>query len=504
MAHGTMGDLEDVKVSATLEKTRYPLLIGGEKIQTGKTFDVFNPATGEAIGAVDEAGQFEVDKAVAVARKAFERWATTPAAKRTRILNKAADLIRAKVDDLAMAETSNNGKALAHAKGEILSAAEVFEFFAGAATKIYGETAPPILPGMLTYTVREPLGVCAQIIPWNYPFMMASWKLAPALAAGCCVILKPSELTPITALLLADILAEAGLPAGVLNVLNGPGETVGKALVAHPGIDKIAFTGGTETGKAIMRDAAGTLKRLTLELGGKSPNVVFADADLEAAAAASVFAIYYSAGQSCEARSRVLVDKTVYDRFLALFVEKARKIKVGDPLDPTTQVGSLVSKAHWDKVDGCVKAGIAGGAKVVLGGDRPDGLASGHFYQPTVLADVPAENPAFAIEIFGPVVTFTPFETEAEAVKLANAVDYGLFATIWTRDIGRAHRFAAAIKAGGVGINTPFTAFPGLPFGGYKQSGFGRELSLGSLHAYTEEKTVLVYTGEKPINPFGV
>jgi aldehyde dehydrogenase (NAD+)/betaine-aldehyde dehydrogenase len=493
-------------VTVTLEKTRYNLFIGGEKVQSsdGRTFDVHNPATGEVLAAVDEAGAADVDKAVAAARKAFDRWATGPAHKRTKVLYKAADSIRARADELARAESANNGKAISHSKGEILSGAEVFEFFAGAATKIYGETAPPILPGMLTYTLREPVGVCAQIIPWNYPFMMAAWKLAPALAAGCTIVLKPSELTPVTAMLLADLLAEAGLPAGVLNVVNGTGESVGRALVRHPGVDKVAFTGGTATGKEIMRECSETLKRLTLELGGKSPNVVFADADLETAAAASVFAIYYSAGQSCEARSRILVEATVYERFVELFVEKTRKLKLGDPLQTDTQVGSLISRDHLEKVDGYVKAGISAGATLKCGGERASEPAGGQFYQPTVLADVEKDNPAFREEIFGPVVTISKFENEVQAAELANAVDYGLFATVWTKDVGRAHRLAGRIKAGGVGINTPFTAFPGLPFGGYKQSGLGRELSLKSLDAYTEEKTVLVHTGEKALNPFGL
>jgi len=493
-------------MSATLTLPQTPLWIDGAAVPatSGQSLTVSSSATEDLIAELGVAGKDDVDRAVAAARKAFGRWATTPAGKRTRILNKAADLIRARAGELAELESRNNGKPVAHCKGEILSGAEVFEFFAGAATKITGETVPAIPPGTLSLTVKEPIGVCAQIIPWNYPFMMASWKLAPALAAGCCIVLKPSELTPLTAMKLAEILAEAGLPAGVLNVVHGPGETVGNWLVTHPGVDKVAFTGGTETGRAIMAAAAGRLKRLTLELGGKSPSVVFADVDVEAVAAASVHAIFYSAGQSCEARSRILVEQSVHDRFVEAFVAKAGKLVVGDPTQEVTHVGSLISAEHLAKVDGFVQRAVAAGVTVALGGKRAEAHAKGHFYLPTVLTGVTPEHEVFKQEVFGPVVTITPFASEAEALKLANGTDYGLFASVWTRDLARGLRMAQGISSGGVGINQPFTAFSGLPFGGTKQSGLGRELSVRSLDAYLEEKAIMANTTDKVFNPFGL
>jgi aldehyde dehydrogenase (NAD+)/betaine-aldehyde dehydrogenase len=350
--------------------------------------------------------------------------------------------------------------------------------------------------------LKEPVGVCAQIVPWNYPLLMAVWKLSPALAAGCSVVLKPDPLTPLSVLRLAELATEVGFPPGSINIVPGDGPTAGAYLVKHPGVDKVAFTGSTKTGGEIMRLCSDPIKRVTLELGGKSPNLVFADADLDDAIPSSVWSIYYSAGQSCEARSRVLVDASIYDDFVSRFADYAKQLKVGDPLDPETQVGSLISTAHRDRVHGFVERGVSEGAEIVAGGAPGDG--KGAFYQPTVLAKVDNTMEVAQEEIFGPVVTVIPFEDEKDAVRIANDVKYGLMATVWTGDPARGHRVARAIKSGMVGINMPFTAFPGIPFGGYKQSGFGRELSIDTLELYLETKGVLFSTSPKPFNPFGL
>jgi len=494
---------------AALERTNWKLFINGEQVDAsgGATFETYNPATNQVLAQVAQAGKEDVDRAVAAARAAFEggKWPRTSAARRGNLLNKVAEIMRKRSDEIARLEVMNNGKAISQAKAELTQAIEDFEFYAGAATKIMGQTIP--VPGtFFNYTVREPLGVCAQIVPWNYPIMMAAWKLAPALAAGNTVILKPASATPLTALLLGEICAEAGLPPGVVNVLPGPGAEIGAYLAEHPGVDKIAFTGETTTGRDIMRRAAATLKRVTLELGGKSPNIVFEDADLESAVNGSLFAIYYSAGQSCEARSRLFIHESLYDRFVEMFVAKAARLKVGNPLDETTQIGSLISRKQWDTVHSYVELGKREGAEVLVGGGRPQGagLDQGNYYLPTALGNVDNRMRVAQEEIFGPVVTMGRFSKEAEAIKLANDVVYGLAGTLWTKDVGRAIRVAGAIKSGVVTINTPYTAFPGLPFGGYKQSGFGRELSMETLNLYTELKSVLIYTGERPVNPFGL
>ena len=378
---------------------------------------------------------------------------------------------------------------------------ENFRFYASGIATISGRSNP-LGGSLLFYSLKEPVGVAGQIVPWNYPLLMATWKLAPALAAGCSVVLKPDPQTPLTALRLAELAAEVGFPAGAINIVPADGPTTGAYLVRHPGVDKVAFTGSTKTGGEIMRLASDSIKRITLELGGKSPNLVFADADLGSAIPSSVWSIYYAAGQSCEARSRVLVEKPLYDDFVSEFTAMAGAVKVGDPLDPETQMGSLISMAHRDRVHGYVEQGRGEGAEVVLGGEPADG--PGAFYPPTVIAGVDNSMAVAQEEIFGPVVTVIPFEDEADAIRIANDVRYGLMATVWTGDPARGHRIASKIKSGTVGINMPYTAFPGIPFGGYKQSGFGRELALETLDLYLETKSVIVNTGSRPLNPFGL
>jgi aldehyde dehydrogenase (NAD+)/betaine-aldehyde dehydrogenase len=480
----------------------YGLWIGGEYVEAAETRELIEPASGEPLARTAIASTEDVDRAVDVARAALSGdWARTSPTERSRLLHALADAIVANRKELAELEARNVGKAISSVKAELNGAVENFRFFASAIASIAGRSNP-IGGSLLFYSLKEPVGVAGQIVPWNYPLLMTTWKLSPALAAGCTIVLKPDDATPLTALRLAELAGEVGFPPGVINVVPGPGPTVGAHLVRHPGVDKVAFTGSTTTGAEVMRMAAGDIKRLTLELGGKSPSLVFADADLASAVPSSVWSIYYSAGQSCEARSRILVERSIYDEFVAQFAEKAKALKVGDPLDPETQVGSLISDAHRDRVHGLVQAGVEQGAQVVSGGEVPDG--PGAFYPPTLLAQVDNRMSVAQEEIFGPVVTVIPFEDEKDAIRIANDVKYGLMATVWTGDPARGHRVAARIKSGTVGINMPYTAFPGVPFGGYKQSGFGRELGVDALELYLETKSVIVNTGAKPINPFGL
>jgi acyl-CoA reductase-like NAD-dependent aldehyde dehydrogenase len=489
---------------ATATAREYGLFIGGELVEpaSGEIADILEPATGDLLARAAMAGEADVDRAVAAARDALDgAWGKTAATERSRLLHALADAIVANRAELTELESRNVGKAVSSVKAELFGAAENFRYFASAIATIGGRSNS-IGGSLLFYSLKEPVGVAGQIVPWNYPLLMTVWKLAPALAAGCSVVLKPDAKTPLSALRLAELAGEVGFPAGAINVVPGDGPGTGGYLVQHPGIDKVAFTGSTATGSEVMRAAAPSLKRLTLELGGKSPNLVFADADLADAIPSSAWAIYYAAGQSCEARSRLLVEKSIYDDVVTSFAEKAATIRVGDPLGAETQMGSLISLQHRERVHGFVERGREEGAEVVLGGEPPEG--AGAFYPPTVLAAVDNAMTVAQEEIFGPVVTVIPFEDEADAVRIANDVRYGLMATVWTGDPARGHRLARQIKSGTIGINMPYTAFPGIPFGGYKQSGFGRELGLEALDLYLETKSVVVGTGSRPANPFGL
>jgi acyl-CoA reductase-like NAD-dependent aldehyde dehydrogenase len=489
---------------AVATEKEYGLFIDGELVEpaSGEVRDLIEPATGAPLAKAAMAGPDDVDRAVAAARVALAGpWGKTPPNERSRLLHALADALHENRKEIAELETRNVGKALMSVKAELTQAVENFRFYGSAVGSIAGRSNT-LGGSLLTYTLREPVGVCAQIVPWNYPLMLATWKLAPALAAGCTVVLKPDPATPLSALRLAQLATEVGIPGGVVNVVPGDGPTTGTKLVSHPDVDKVAFTGSTETGREIMRLASDPIKRVSLELGGKSPNIVFADADLADAIPSSVWSIYYSAGQSCEARSRVLVETSIYDDFVTRFAEATKSLKVGDPLDAETQMGSLISGPHRDKVHGFVETGRDEGAELVTGGEAPDG--NGFFYPPTVLAKVENRMVVAQEEIFGPVVTVIPFDDEKDAVRIANDVKYGLFATVWTRDAARSHRLARQIKAGMIGVNMPYTAFPGIPFGGYKQSGFGRELGLETLDLYLETKSVLVSASPKPFNPWAL
>jgi acyl-CoA reductase-like NAD-dependent aldehyde dehydrogenase len=484
--------------------TEYGLYIDGAvaEPESGEVRELHEPATGDLLAHAAIAGDADVDRAVAAARAALDgAWGKTPGTERSRLLHALADALVANRKELAELESRNVGKAISSVKAELAGGAEQFRFFATAIATIAGRSAP-VGGSLLFYSLKEPVGVCAQIVPWNYPLLMTTWKLAPALAAGCTVVLKPDPQTPLTALRLAELATEVGFPPGVINIVPGDGPTTGSYLVRHPGVDKIAFTGSTRTGGEIMRLASDPIKRVTLELGGKSPNLVFADANLDDAIPSSVWAIYASAGQSCEARSRLLVEEPIYDDVLAKVTELAQRVRVGDPLDAETQMGSLISTAHREKVHGFVDGARGEGVEITTGGRIADG--PGAFYPPTVIAPATNELRAAQEEIFGPVVTVIPFADEADAVRLANDVKYGLMATVWTGDPARGHRVAARIKSGTVGVNMPYTAFPGIPFGGYKQSGFGRELAVETLDLYLETKSVVTYTGSRPTNPFGL
>ena len=475
------------------------MLIGGQQVDAsdGQTFEVVNPARGEVIAKAPLAGTGDVDRAVEAARAAFEGpWSTWSAAKRGRTLAKFASLAKQHLEELAQLESANGGKPISSARGEALAVSLVLEYYAGAANKVFGETIPVSRPG-LDFTLREPVGVCGLIVPWNFPMNMATWKLGPALAAGNTVILKPASYTPLTAIRLGELATEAGFPPGVVNVITGPGGTVGAALAAHPGVDKIAFTGETVTGQEILRLASGTIKKVSLELGGKSPNIVFADADLERFAAESPLAVFGNTGQDCCARSRIFVEASVHDRVLELFTDATRSLVVGDPADEKTQIGSLISERQRERVLDYIGVGQEEGARLVHGGEAPAGepFERGAFVTPTIFDGCRTDMRIVREEIFGPVVAVIPFDDEADAVRLANATPYGLAGSIWSRDIGKALRVAKGVRAGTLSINTNDNIHTEAPFGGYKMSGIGRELGMHALELYTEVKNVFVDLG---------
>jgi betaine-aldehyde dehydrogenase len=488
---------------------KYQLFIDGQWVDaaSGKTFETPNPATGATLAEVAEGDKEDIDKAVAAARRAFEgKWSKMSARDRGRLIYKLAQLIESRTQELAALETADNGKPIKESTYiDIPGVVENFEYFAGWATKIEGETIP-VAGQMFNYTLREPVGVCGQIIPWNFPLLMAAWKLAPALAAGNTVVLKPAEQTPVGAMELAKLIQEAGFPDGVVNIVPGFGETAGAALAAHPDVDKIAFTGSTEVGKIIARAAADNLKKVSLELGGKAPNIVFADADMEQAVSGAMMGIFFNQGQVCCAGSRLFLHEEVKEEFLSRFQERAARVKVGDPMDAATQMGPQVSEEQLDRIKGYVDIARGEGATVLAGGCPPQlegDFQKGYFFQPTIFGDVQNTMRVAREEIFGPVTSVITFKDEDDLIKQANDTIYGLSAGIWTKDITRAHRFARAIRAGTVWINT-FNMFSAAsPFGGYKQSGYGREMGRHALDLYTQVKSVWVDLSGRPIGWYG-
>jgi phenylacetaldehyde dehydrogenase len=483
----------DDKVSDFVSKNR-KMLINGKWVDaaSGKTFPTYNPATGEILARVAEGDSEDIDRAVRAARGAFEAgpWRKMSPSERGRAIWRIGDLIEKNLDELAELEMLDNGKPFKIARvADVPLAADLFRYMAGWATKIEGNTVPISAGGKyLAYTLREPVGVVGQIIPWNFPLLMAAWKLGPALATGCTVVLKPAEQTPLTALRLGELILEAGIPDGVVNIVPGYGETAGAALAAHPDVDKVAFTGSTEVGKLIVKAAAGNLKKVSLELGGKSPNVVFSDGDVDSAISGASMAIFFNHGQCCCAGSRLYIEKPIFDRVVEGVSEKARKINVGPGWEKSTDMGPLVSEEQLNRVCGYLESGRAEGAKAVTGGERHGD--KGYFVQPTVLVNTNEDMKVVREEIFGPVVTAIPFTDPAELVATANNSVYGLAAGVWTRDVSKAHRVAAQLRAGTVWINCYNVFDAALPFGGYKQSGWGREMGHEALEMYTEVKSV--------------
>jgi aldehyde dehydrogenase (NAD+)/betaine-aldehyde dehydrogenase len=496
-------------VSATTPALKeYSLLIGGKSLpaQSGKTFETVSPTTNEPIGRVPLAGIADAEAAIAAAREAFDNgpWPCWTPLERSRALNRVANILRDRLDEIAELETRNCGKIIVESRADVNASANCFEYYGNLATQLWGEQIPMNGP-LLDYTTYEPVGVCAQIVPWNFPLLMAAWKLAPALAPGNTLILKPASATPLTAIVLGEICRDAGIPDGVVNIITGPGGEIGEHLVSSPLVDKVAFTGETATGRRIMALASNTIKKVSLELGGKSPNIVFPDADLDEAVNGSLFAIYANAGQRCTARTRLFLHKSIYGDFTSQFVAKAKQIRVGDPLDFETQMGPVISPQQRDRVLNYCEIAVEDGAELLSGGRRvtTEELANGNFVEPTVFGNVRSDMRLAQEEVFGPILAVIPFESEDEVVRMANSTIYGLAATVWTKDIKRAHILARRLQAGNVSINYPTVNPPEAPFGGFKQSGLGRELSRHVMELYTQVKNVVVNLNPEPFDWYG-